>query len=210
MVAGLAHPEQEREDRAVGGAAVADCGHFGPCAIAHTSSAAAPAACAVAPCPLLFHEPLRLLRRVLLELPVERLLRVRHGHLIHDGVLGGQPEDRLAVDLGVLGPAQEHGGQNSMQLAVCAGAVPAALDGGGDLGLEPALVAVRRNAQEAELRIKLVDAVLDGSAGETPAVHSLECCDAARGIGALVLDVLGLVEHDAVELGASAEEGGAV
>ena len=50
------------------------------------------------------------------------------------------------------------------------------------------------------MRVDLVDAVLDRRAREHEGVAAAQAFDGLRGLGAPVLDALGLIEHDDVGL----------
>lgn len=66
-----------------------------------------------------------------------------------------------------------------------------------DVRLERPLVAVRLVPQEAEVRVQVVHAVLDGRAGEAPAVARVQAPGRMGRKGAGVLNGLGLVQNHA-------------
>ena len=132
-------------------------------------------------------------------------------HLVDDdpverGLLGGQPAAldgldlvRQVVDHRRVGlePAQQERARAPAQVLGDVGA-PVALDGDGVALAEGARGAEHARVDRVHDRPQLGEPVLHGRAGQREAVLGVEAADGLRAARAVVLDHLGLVEHDAV------------
>ncbi len=121
-------------------------------------------------------------------------LRLRHRHEAHVVGAGGE----FGFDVGLAAP-QHHGTDPLVQAVEVAVARRAALFVERvELAVEAEERAEDRRREEIDDGVELVDAVLDGRAGEHERVATLQALDGTRGFGGPVLDALGLVEHDHV------------
>ena len=123
-------------------------------------------------------------------------------------LLRGEGDEEVAVGAGgqlgldiALAAAEQAGADAVLEageVAVAAGA--AAVVEVVVLAVETEERAEQRGIEEIHQRIKLVDAVLDGRAGEDEGVAAAKAFDGLGGFGAPVFDALGFVEHDDVGL----------
>ncbi len=66
------------------------------------------------------------------------------------------------------------------------------------VAIEPEQRSEQRGIQKVHQRIQLIDAVLDGRAGQHERVAAAQALDGLRGFGVPILDALGFVQHNHV------------